>query len=58
MVNIIDSYQFGQIVVSGQKYTSDVIIVYPPKPYRKRVKPKKKQRRIRNRIQTTLGEIK
>ena len=26
MVNIIDSYQFGQIVVSGQKYTSDVII--------------------------------
>ena len=26
MVNIIDSYQFGQVVVSGQKYTSDVII--------------------------------
>ncbi len=26
VVNIIDSYQFGQIVVSGQKYTSDVII--------------------------------
>ncbi len=25
-MNIIDSYQFGQIVVSGQKYTSDVII--------------------------------
>jgi len=25
-VNIIDSYQFGQVVVSGQKYTSDVII--------------------------------
>ena len=25
-VNIIDSYQFGRIVVSGQKYTSDVII--------------------------------
>ncbi len=25
-VNTIDSYQFGQIVVSGQKYTSDVII--------------------------------
>ncbi len=26
MVNIIDSYQFGLVVVSGQKYTSDVII--------------------------------
>ncbi len=26
MVNIIDSYQFGQVVVSGKKYTSDVII--------------------------------
>ena len=25
-VNVIDSYQFGQIVVSGKKYTSDVII--------------------------------
>ncbi len=25
-VNIIDSYQFGQVVVSGKKYTSDVII--------------------------------
>ncbi len=25
-VNIIDSYQFGQIVISGKKYTSDVII--------------------------------
>ena len=25
-MNIIDSYQFGQIVVSGKKYTSDVII--------------------------------
>ncbi len=25
-VNIIDSYQFGLIVVSGKKYTSDVII--------------------------------
>ena len=25
-VNIIDSYQFGIIVVSGQQYTSDVII--------------------------------
>ncbi len=25
-VNIIDSYQFGQIVVTGKKYTSDVII--------------------------------
>mgnify|MGYP001054055640 CR=1 FL=1 len=25
-VNTIDSYQFGLIVVSGQKYTSDVII--------------------------------
>ncbi len=26
MVNIIDSYQFGQIVIRDQKYTSDVII--------------------------------
>jgi hypothetical protein len=26
ITNIIDSYQFGQIVISGQKYTSDVII--------------------------------
>ena len=26
MVNIIDSYRFGQVVVSGKKYTSDVII--------------------------------
>ena len=26
MVNIIDSYQFGLIVVKGRKYTSDVII--------------------------------
>ena len=26
MVNIIDSYRFGQLVVSGEKYTSDVII--------------------------------
>ena len=25
-MNIIESYQFGLIVVSGQKYTSDVII--------------------------------
>ena len=25
-VNIIDSYRFGQIVVNGRKYTSDVII--------------------------------
>ena len=25
-VNIIDSYQFGQVVVSGKRYTSDVII--------------------------------
>ncbi len=25
-VNIIDSYQFGQVVVKGKKYTSDVII--------------------------------
>ena len=25
-MNVIDSYQFGLIVVSGQKYTSDVII--------------------------------
>ncbi len=25
-VNIIDSYQFGQVVVSDKKYTSDVII--------------------------------
>jgi len=25
-VNTIDSYQFGRIVVSGKKYTSDVII--------------------------------
>jgi len=25
-VNIIDSYQFGLIVVNGKKYTSDVII--------------------------------
>ena len=25
-MNIIDSYQFGLIVVSGKKYTSDVII--------------------------------
>ncbi len=26
MVNIIESYQFGLIVVGGKKYTSDVII--------------------------------
>ena len=26
VVNIVDSCQFGQVVVSGQKYTSDVII--------------------------------
>jgi len=26
VVNIIDSYRFGQVVVSGKKYTSDVII--------------------------------
>ncbi|MBA7495556.1 hypothetical protein ES702_06143 [subsurface metagenome] len=25
-MNIIDSYQFGQIVINGKKYTSDVII--------------------------------
>ena len=25
-MNIIDSYQFGLIVVNGQKYTSDVVI--------------------------------
>ena len=25
-VNIIDSYQFGQIVINGKMYTSDVII--------------------------------
>jgi len=25
-MNIIDSYQFGQIVISGKKFTSDVII--------------------------------
>ena len=25
-VNIIDSYQFGQVVVNGKRYTSDVII--------------------------------
>ncbi len=25
-MNMIDSYQFGQIVISGKKYTSDVII--------------------------------
>jgi len=25
-VNTIDAYSFGQIVISGQKYTSDVII--------------------------------
>ena len=25
-MNTIDSYQFGQIVISGKKYTSDVII--------------------------------
>ena len=25
-MNTIDSYQFGRIVVSGKKYTSDVII--------------------------------
>lgn len=24
--NIVDSYQFGQVVVNGRKYTSDVII--------------------------------
>ena len=29
-VNIIDSYQFGLVVVSGKKYTSDVII-FPDK---------------------------
>lgn len=26
-MNIIDSYQFGQIVINGKKYTSDVIIL-------------------------------
>jgi hypothetical protein len=26
IMNIVDSYQFGQIVISGKKYTSDVII--------------------------------
>ena len=26
MVNIVDSCQFGQVVVSGKKYTSDVVI--------------------------------
>ena len=26
VVNIVDSCQFGQVVVSGKKYTSDVII--------------------------------
>ena len=25
-MNMIDSYQFGQIVINGKKYTSDVII--------------------------------
>jgi len=25
-MNVIDSYQFGEIVVNGKKYTSDVII--------------------------------
>ena len=25
-MNIIDSYQFGQVVVNGKKYTSDIII--------------------------------
>jgi len=25
-MNIIDSYQFGEIVINGKKYTSDVII--------------------------------
>ena len=25
-MNMIDSYQFGQVIVSGKKYTSDVII--------------------------------
>ncbi len=25
-MNVIDSYQFGQVVVNGKKYTSDVII--------------------------------
>ncbi len=29
-MNIVDSYQFGQIVISGKKYTSDVII-FPDK---------------------------
>jgi len=29
-VNIIDSYQFGLIVINGKKYTSDVII-FPDK---------------------------
>ena len=27
-VNMIDSYQFGNVVVSGKKYTSDVIISF------------------------------
>jgi len=35
----------------------EVAIIYPPKPYRKRTKPKKRTRRIRGRIQTTLGEM-
>jgi len=26
IINIVDSYQFGQIVINGKKYTSDVII--------------------------------
>ncbi len=25
-MNIIDSYQFGQVIINGQKYSSDVII--------------------------------
>jgi hypothetical protein len=26
IINIVDSYQFGQVVINGKKYTSDVII--------------------------------
>ena len=29
-MNIIDSYQFGQVVVNGKRYTSDIII-FPDK---------------------------
>jgi len=34
-----------------------IVAIYPPQPYRKRTKPKRKLRRRRDRIQTTMGRV-